>query len=86
MKTYGLYIMLGVNVLLIAALVVYHIRYRRLKKIKEDAIDFWTIQCFLLEADINYSSFPPSLSLFLMDCPVLFFAELQSFRLHHNKC
>ena len=54
MKTYGLYIMLGVNVLLIAALVVYHIRYRRLKKIKEDAIDFWTIQCFLLEADINY--------------------------------
>ena len=54
METYGLYIMLGINVLLIVALVIYHFRYRRLKKIKEDAIDFWSIQCFLLEADINY--------------------------------
>ena len=54
METYGFFIMLGVNVLLIVALVIYHFRYRRLKKIKEDAIDFWSIQCFLLEADINY--------------------------------
>ena len=54
MERYGIYIMLGVNILLIVALVIYHFRYRRLKKIKEDAIDFWSIQCFLLEADINY--------------------------------
>jgi len=54
METNGFYIMLGINVLLIVALVIYHFRYRRLKNIREDAIDFWSIQCFLLEADLNY--------------------------------
>ena len=54
METYEFFIMLGINVLLITALVVYHFRYRRLKKLNQEAIDYWLIQNFILEADLNY--------------------------------
>ena len=46
--------MLGVIILLIAALIACYIKYCRLKKLKNLAVDHWMIENFLLEAYFNY--------------------------------
>jgi len=54
MEKYVFYIMFGVIIILIAALIACHINYCRMKKLKNMAIDYWMIENFLLEADLNY--------------------------------
>ena len=54
MEKYVFYIMPGIIILLIAALIVCYIKYCRLKKLNNLAIDYWMIENFLLEAELNY--------------------------------